>query len=184
MIRRLITAVAVTASACTVLAGCGSDDKPADSPAVAWSEAVCKSIDAGSAKLTQIPSIDPTNPAAAKDSLLGYLGSVSGALDTLSKDIKAAGAPPVKDGQTTLDKAMATLTTTKAALDGARTKLQAAVITDPASYQVAMGELSTIMGSVANIEGPAKDFKDQPELKEAFGKAPTCLKINGGQSPS
>jgi hypothetical protein len=185
MIRRFVAAVAVTASACTALAGCGSDkDDARNDPAIAWSDSVCKTIEAGAAKLSQMPAVDPSNPQAAKDSLVVYLGHLSEALVGVSDGFKTAGSPPVKDGQATLDKAMTTLTTTKSTIDTAKTKLQAAAVTDQATFQAAISDISGVMKTLTNAEGPAKDLKENPELAAAFKAAPTCQKVEGAQAPA
>jgi hypothetical protein len=90
----------------------------------------------------------------------------------------------VTDGQATLDKAMATLTTTRSTVDTAKSKLQAAPVTDSATFQAAISEISKVMSSMTDNEGPAKDLKSNPELAVAFGNAATCQKVEGSTAPS
>ncbi|HVK21714.1 MAG TPA: hypothetical protein VM677_10185 [Actinokineospora sp.] len=185
MIRRVIAAAMLAVCTCATVAACGSDKGPtANGPAIAWSDQVCKTIDAGAAKLSQLPAVDPSNPQAAKDSLVVYLGSLSDALGNVTDGLKTAGAPPVTDGQATLDKAMATLTTTRSTVDTAKSKLQAAPVTDSATFQAAISEISKVMSSMTDNEGPAKDLKSNPELAVAFGNAATCQKVEGSTAPS
>ncbi|CRK57216.1 hypothetical protein [Alloactinosynnema sp. L-07] len=180
MIRRVIAAATLAMCTCATAAACGSDKGPqANAPAIAWSEQVCKAIDAGAAKLSQLPAVDPSNPQAAKDSLVVYLGSLSDALGGVSEGLKTAGTPPVTDGQAALDKAMTTVTTTRSTVDTAKTKLQAAPVTDTVTFQAAISDISKVMSQLTDNEGPAKDLKSNPELATAFASAATCQRVEG-----
>ena len=177
-IRLLTVALAVGVTAC------GAAPAPApgnaeNGPAITWSDHVCEVVRAGGVRLAQLPAVDPSAPAKAKDSLVTYLGSLSAALGDLANGITREGAPPVRDGQATLDRAMATLTSNRTSVDEAKEKLAAAPVTDQATFDAAVRDASTAFANLGAAEGPTKDLKDNPELAQAFGKAPNCRNLDG-----
>src|SRR5262245_26007837 len=100
MLRRLVsvTALALTLAAC-------SDSKSSEAvEAQAWAERVCKSIESQAALLAQAPDIDASDPAKAKENLLGYLGNLAKGLDTLIHGVQDAGTPKVADGSQVVSK--------------------------------------------------------------------------------
>ncbi len=160
-------------------AGCGSNSTPDSAAAVSWADRVCASIQHGAADLSHPPAIDENaDPQAAKNGLVDYLGKLSRALDTVAIGIRNAGPAPVANGQATVDKAMSTITETKTAVDSARIKLQQLAVTNPASFQQAIADAGTIMQRVSNAEGPQKDLKANPDLSQAWAKAPSCKQLD------
>ncbi|GHF52812.1 hypothetical protein FHX82_004215 [Amycolatopsis bartoniae] len=164
------------------LTACGTASAPTSTengPAITWSDHVCEVVRAGGVRLAQLPAVDPSAPAKAKDSLVTYLGSLSAALTDLANGITREGVPPVRDGQATLDRAMATLTSNRTSVDRAKEKLAAAPVTDQATFDAAVQNASTAFANLGTAEGPTKDLKDNPELAQAFGKAPNCRNLDG-----
>ncbi|MEC3978412.1 hypothetical protein [Amycolatopsis sp. H20-H5] len=183
-IRRLATTVAFASALGLALTGCGSkgaaDDGPhADPAAIAWVDKVCTGVQAGSAKLANPPAFDQADPQKARDAMVGFLTSISSALDDMAGGIKGAGLPPVPNGQVTVDKATGTLTETKAKVDATRTRMQAAKISDKEGLQQVIAEANTSMGQLSDPEGPIKDLKANPELNLAFAESPTCKRVYG-----
>jgi hypothetical protein len=188
MNRRPVAAALLTLALAATVTACGSDSgtsvsdqQPTNDKAVAWVEQVCKTVEAGGQKLSTLPKIDPTNPQAAKDGLVGYLGSLVDALDGVAKGIRAAGVPPVADGQQTVDNALGTIAKVQGALDGARTKLTQATTADPVSFQKAMADATAGIGQL-DPAGPTKDLKANVALRDAFSAAPTCKRIDAASS--
>lgn len=179
MIRRVVTGLVLGSALALSSAACGSSNSanPGPDPAVTWSEQVCKTVQAGGDKLSKVPQVDPSSPQKAKDSLLSYLGVLSDALQSVADGIKAAGAPPVADGQATVDKVIANIADAKQSVESARTKLQQAQVTDTASFQQTLGEIGAGMQKFQGAVGPTKDLRANGALNEAFGKAPTCQKL-------
>jgi hypothetical protein len=174
--------LAAFACALAVVAGCSSNsgNNGVNGQAIAWAEQVCQTVQAGGQRLSQLPQVDPNNPLQARDSLVGYLGVLQEALDSVANGITSAGAPPVANGQSAVTAAMNTLTKTRTAIGDARTKVQQAP-GDPAGFQQVLTEVGQGMGSLGNTEGPTKDLRANPELNEAFTKAPTCQKLDTAQ---
>jgi hypothetical protein len=177
------TCLLAAALAVLVMTGCSaqpSSSAPAENgPAITWSDHVCEVVRAGGVKLSQLPAVDPSVPAKAKESLVTYLGSLSDALSELADGITKEGVPPVRDGQATFDRAMTTLTAGKSSVEEAKTKLAAASVTDQATFESAVRDASTAFTQLGSTEGPTKDLKDNPELAQAFGKAPNCRNLEG-----
>ncbi|WAL69429.1 hypothetical protein ORV05_17190 [Amycolatopsis cynarae] len=149
-----------------------------NSAAVTWSDHVCEVVRAGGVKLSQLPAVDPSAPARAKDSLVTYLGSLSEALTELAGGIQREGVPPVHDGQATLERAMSTLDASKSSVETAKAKLAAAAVTDQATFEQAVREASTAFQRLGTTDGPTKDLKDNPELAQAFTQAPNCRNLD------
>ncbi|HEU5470511.1 MAG TPA: hypothetical protein VFV67_07645 [Actinophytocola sp.] len=178
MSRRVLPFVVSVLLTGLVAVGCGTDEDP-DAPAVAWAEQVCASVERGAATLASPPATDPNDPQGAKVVLADYLGRVSQALDTVAGGIREAGAPPVDDGQRAVDDALRTITELRAALDSAKNRVARLETTDPAGFQQALTEVGNGLAEVGGVEGPTKDLKANPALNTAFGKAPTCQKVDG-----
>ena len=160
-----------------ILTACGSNSSGGEvsGQAIAWAEQVCQTVQTGGQRLSQLPQVDPNNPAQARDSLVGYLGVLIEALDSVASGLTSAGAPPVDNGQSAVKAAMDTLTKTRTAIGDARTKLQQA---DPASFQQVLTEVGEGMGKLGTAEGPTKDLRANPQLNEAFTQAPTCQRLD------
>ncbi|RZS32628.1 hypothetical protein EV193_1114 [Herbihabitans rhizosphaerae] len=179
MMSRLFAVVTAAAAVLVAATGCGSSSATeTNEKAVAWSEQVCKTIEAGGLKLSQLPKVDPANPSSQKDGALGYLGTLVESLDGVANGIRAAGVPPVTDGQSTMDKALGTVDKAKASIEGARASIGKAPANDPLALQKAMAEAGGAL-QVASAEGPAKDLKANPELSKAFAESATCRKVGG-----
>jgi hypothetical protein len=178
MIRRLValTALAVALTACSNSSD--SSKAPTGGDPVAWAEKVCKSVESQLATMAQSPNIDPNDPKQAKESLLAYLGNFAAALDRIAGGIKDAGSPPVADGSQVVDKVTKAMQDAKKSVDDARDNLQKASVSDPASFQQAYTKVGEDMSKVSNMEDPTKDLKANKELNDAFGKAPTCKKLD------
>ena len=180
MIRRIatLTALAVALTACS-----GSKGSDGVDP-VAWADKVCKSIDGQAAILGQAPSVDPSDPARAKESLLTYLGNLSTGLDKLGGGVREAGTPKVNDGSQVVDRVARTLREAKKGVDDARSNLARATVTDAASFQAARDQVGQDLAKLSDIEDPTKDLKSNAELNDAFNKAPTCVQLDQGNSSS
>jgi hypothetical protein len=188
MIRRLaVPAVAIS----LVLAGCGSkSDSGSGSGSgsgsttgdpVAWAEKVCKSVEADVTLFTTPPNIDPSDPAKQKDGIVAYLGNLSTALDHFISGVKAAGPPPVADGQQAMTKMTDAFTAAKKTIDDAKSNIEKANTTDPAAFQEAFKKVGD---DLSGLEDPTKDLKSSQALNDAFDKAPTCKKMDSSTSGS
>jgi hypothetical protein len=193
MIRRLATSGALIGAVALALAGCGSSgsNSPSgttanvlDDPAVAWAEQVCKVVSSQAATLSQPPNIDPTNPAKTKDGYVEFLSRLSKAVGVFADGIKNAGTPPVANGQTAADTAVATLVDGKKSIDAAISKAKATPVTDPASLAKLQTALDADLAKSGDAKNPVNDLKANPALEAAFAKAPTCQKLDASTSGS
>ncbi|MFE0021208.1 hypothetical protein [Amycolatopsis sp. NPDC059021] len=181
---RIAFAPASAVALAVLLTACGAS-KPADAghhadpAALAWADKVCTGVAAGSAKLSQPPAMDPGDPQRSKDAMVGFLTSLTAALDDMAGGIRAAGVPPVPDGQSAVDKATTTLGDTKSKVADTKAKMQDAKVTDQTSLQKAIGEADGTMSKLSEPEGPIKDLKANPELNLAFAESPTCKRVYG-----
>ncbi|WIX84994.1 hypothetical protein [Amycolatopsis sp. DG1A-15b] len=183
--KRMHSAVLVmSASALLSCAACASDTPPdpgrhADPAALAWVDKVCTGVAAGSAKLSQPPSVDDADPVKTRDAMVDFLGRLGSALDDMAGGLRGAGVPPVPDGQSAVDKATGTLTETKTKLAETKTRMEQAQVTDQPSLRKVISEADSTMGQLADPEGPIKDLKANPELNLAFSESATCKRVYG-----
>ncbi|ANN18371.1 hypothetical protein SD37_23870 [Amycolatopsis orientalis] len=178
--------VSVTA-AVTLLSACGSDEpadagRHADPAALAWVDKVCSGVATASAKLSQPPAFAPADPQKTKTAMVGFLNSLSAALDDMAGGIRNAGVPPVPEGQSAVDKATTTLGETKSKVTDTLTKMQGAPVTDQASLQKVVADADTTMSGLSEPEGPIKHLRANAELDLAFTESPTCRQVYGGNA--
>lgn len=174
MMRRLRHAVVITV-AIGLLGSCSSGEEPSQHErAIAWADQVCGSIRAGGEALSSLPTIDPAKPAKSKRNVLGYLDTVSTALDDMANDLHDAGTPPVKGGMATYGSAMETIKDLSAAVDDATTRLRAAEVHDRASLTKALTGVGTVFTKVGNSAGPAGDLSANPALRQLFADTDGC----------
>ncbi|MBB4688717.1 hypothetical protein [Amycolatopsis jiangsuensis] len=153
----------------------------ADQAALHWADQVCTGVAAGSAKLGAPPALNGSAPAPAKDAMVGFLDRLGSALEGMDHSIREAGAPPVPDGQSTVDKALGTLRDTRGKLAQARTQLAQAKVTDQAGLRQAVSQADRTMSGLSDPDGPIKDLKTSPELRLAFEESPVCRQAYGGK---
>lgn len=180
------------------LAGCGSDTPgsgtgaggsgtassgAANADAVGWADKVCQSVESEVGKLNEPPQIDTSSPEAARDGMTSYLTDFGTALDRLIGGIKAAGTPPVSDGQRVVDETTQALERAQETIQNARTKLDQVPINDPQAAQQAFTEVAQDMQQLGELDA-TQGIEAHPELKDAFEKAPTCQKLDGQPSSS
>jgi hypothetical protein len=174
------------------LGGCGADDSgpgtgaggtstsgsgAASGDAVAWADKVCQSVESEIGTLSAGPQIDTSSPEAARDDLTSYLNDFGTALDRLIGGIESAGAPPVANGQQVVDETTAGLEQAKEAIQAARTKLDQVPINDPQAARQAFTEVAQDMQNLGQLDA-TESMENNPELKDAFDKAPTCQKLD------
>lgn len=184
--RIAIAAVSTTAAA-VLLSACGSDEpadagRHADPAALAWVDKVCSGVATGSAKLAKPPAFDPADPQGTKTAMVGFLNSLSAALDDMAGGIRNAGVPPVPDGQSAVDKATTTLGETKSKVSATLTRMQDAKVTDQASLQKVVADADSTMSGLSEPEGPIKHLRANPELELAFAESTTCRQVYGGSA--
>jgi hypothetical protein len=183
--KRMHSAVLLmSAAALLSCAACASDAPPdpgrhADPAALAWVDKVCTGVAAGSAKLSQPPSVDDADPVKTRDAMVEFLGRLGSALDDMAGGLHGAGVPPVPDGQSVVDKATGNLTETKTKLAETKTRMEQAQVTDQPSLRKVISDADSTMGQLADPEGPIKDLKANPELNLAFSESATCKRVYG-----
>lgn len=185
---RMHSAVLATSAAVLISCAACSSAAPADSgrhadpAALAWVDKVCTSVAAGSAKLSQPPAADSSAPGKTRDAMVAFLDRLNSALGDMAGGIRAAGVPPVPDGQAAVDKAAANLTETTSKIAATKAKMQQAKVDDQAGLRQAIADADATMGQLTDPEGPIKDLKANPELNLAFTESPTCQRVYGTNS--
>jgi hypothetical protein len=186
MTRRILTGAFAALVTVVTLAGCSSSaedpgaEEQVNVAAVSWADRVCQAVDAGGDTLSELPALDPEQPAGTRDGLVAYLESMSAALTDVADTISGAGIPPVAGGDAAVEKAMETISAEKSALESAKTTLTKAEITDEASFQQAIGQVRTAFDELSSADGPLVDLKKNPELNEAIGQAAACQGLAAG----
>jgi hypothetical protein len=152
------------------------------SDAVAWADEVCSGIADDIAALTTQPDIDPSNPQAAKDGLVTYLGQLETSLDGMASAVEDAGTPPVDGGEEAATSFLDQIGTAKEAVTSAKTKMEAAPVDDPAAFQTAATGAMQDLQALSEMEDPTSSFSDNPELKAAYDEAESCKALESGSS--
>ncbi|MGW4400963.1 hypothetical protein ACWEHA_37190 [Amycolatopsis nivea] len=174
-------AVLISCAACSSAAPADTG-RHADPAALAWVDKVCTSVAAGSAKLSQPPAADSAAPGKTRDAMVAFLDRLGSALGDMASGLRAAGVPPVPDGQSAVDKAAANLSETTNKIAATKAKMEQAKVDDQASLHQAVAAADATMGQLTDPEGPIKDLKANPELNLAFAESPTCKRVYGTSS--
>lgn len=143
---------------------------------VAWADSVCTSLQDDIEAITTQPEIDQSNPQAAKDSLVEFLGKIETSLDGMASAVQDAGAPPVDNGEAAVDQFVDQVGTAKEAVTGAKTKVEGASVEDPAAFQTAVMSAVEDLQKLSDLD-PTGDFSENPELDKAFKEAAACKEI-------
>jgi hypothetical protein len=187
MVTRAVAAAAVIGIAVT---GCGSGDSdeaapdgkatsdaPVSPEVLSWSEEFCGHVTASGAAL-EVPESAEENPETARQNLLDFLGSLSEQLTTLGGHLRTTGAPPVDGGSDLLENAMTSLTGAGTGITAAQESLEQAEINDdPEAFADAMAQATEELQGTEAYEGPAADFRENPELDEAFNALTACQEV-------
>ncbi|MGQ0837192.1 hypothetical protein [Actinokineospora sp.] len=197
MVRRLAVVVAVLSLG---LVGCsGSNDSGGSrtsgttttttaaaggGDAVAWAEQVCAVVAPESAALSAGPDIDPSDPAKAKTNMVAYLDTLVSALDRMIGGVRAAGAPPVPDGQAAADTAIKALDGARTTVGTAKTNFEKADASTVAGLQTGLLQVSQDLGKLGDLDDPTKGLRGNQELNRAFEQAPSCKKLSGSTPTS
>jgi hypothetical protein len=188
--RRLITGL-VALSLALVATGCGNSDgdggnsgSSADggnSDAVAWADKVCSGIKDDIAAVSNTPEISQTDPQAAKDGLVDYLGTLETSLDGMASAVEDAGTPPVDNGAAAVQGFLDQIASAKESVGSAKTKVEAAPVDDPAAFQTAVAGATSDLAALGDLD-PTSSFSDNKELEEAYNKAESCKEIEASAS--
>ncbi|MBB5891095.1 hypothetical protein [Kutzneria kofuensis] len=134
-----------------------------DAPAIAWAAKVCGAT----------PQITLAPRQTAPD-LRAFLDTLSAALTREATAIRAAGPPPVPDGQPAVDKALGTIDAAQKSLHQAGSRLAEVPPGDDAALQQAVADVNAGMGGLADAGDPKATLRQNSDLDRAFDKAEGC----------
>jgi hypothetical protein len=149
--------------------------------AVAWADEVCSGIKDEVAALTTTPELDQSNPQAATDGLVTYLGSLEGSLDGMASAVEGAGTPPVDGGEEAVKSFLDQIGTAKESVTSAKSKIEAAPVDDPAAFQSAAAAAVQDLQALSSMD-PTSAFSDNDELNAAYNDAASCQELESGSS--
>ncbi|HEX6353391.1 hypothetical protein [Actinophytocola sp.] len=152
-----------------------------DSEAVAWADEVCSGIKDEVSALTTTPELDQSNPQAAKDGLVTYLGTLETSLDGMASAVEGAGTPPVDGGDEAVKSFIDQIGTAKESVTSAKSKIEAAPVDDPAAFQAAAAAAVQDLQALSSMD-PTSAFSDNEELNAAYNDAPACQELESGSS--
>lgn len=158
--------------------GSGGDGGTGDGggDAVAWADSVCTSIKDDVEAIGTRPEIDQSNPQAAKDSLVAYLGTLETSLDGVASAFADAGDPPVADGAEAVQGFVDQVDSAKEATTSAKTKIEGASVSDTAGFQTAVASALEDLQKVAEID-TTESFSSNDALKQAYDQAAACKEL-------
>jgi hypothetical protein len=161
-----------------------SSESAGGGDAEAWADKVCSAMKDDVGALTAQPDLDLSNPQAAKDGLIAFLGTLSTSLDGMSNAVKEAGTPPVENGEEAVKGFVDQIGTAKDAVTSAKSKVEAAPVNDPTAFQTAITEATQDLSALEDMEDPTASFENNPELKAAYNNAASCKELKGQLSPT
>jgi hypothetical protein len=149
---------------------------------VTWEHTVKSEYSKLTGTIKKLKQSGNVKPAAAKAELVTFLGHIVSSTNTLVHDLKAVGAPSVKNGDK-LQKALLTgLTQVQKAFVDAR----AAAKTLPTGSKQQFGKAAQKLGaqvtaSAGKANGALSSLSkyDSKELEAAFKATPACSKLSG-----
>jgi hypothetical protein len=171
-----VTTVFAAALCALAVAGCG-DDGAGGGDAAAWAESVCSSIKNDIKAIAEQPEVDQSNPQAAKDALVTYLGTLGTSLDGMASAVEDAGPPPVEGGEEAVRSFVDEVGKAKESVTSARTKLETAPVTDLASFQTAVVPAMEDLQSLADMD-PTGSFADNEELNKVLQETAACKEVD------
>ncbi|CAM5588565.1 hypothetical protein SALBM135S_01199 [Streptomyces alboniger] len=167
--------------AAAALSGCGS--RVDDGPKVDWASDVCGSVRDVGSKLT-VPTADRKDPRKYRAEVVTFLDALGRQLGALDQKMGKDGAPPVEGGDAAYKKALKNLRLARGSLAGTTAELKKAEVTDKKSLKAALKKAGEGMDRAGSYQGPAHDLRADPELRQAFDKAPTCADLPGAGKPT
>jgi hypothetical protein len=150
--------------------------------AVAWADEVCSSIKDDVTALSAQPDIDLSNPQAAKDGLITYLGTLETSLDGMTSAVQDAGTPPVEGGDEAVKGFVDQISTAKDAVTSAKSKIEAAPVDDPAAFQAAATSATEDLQALSDMGDPTASFSENKELAAAYNEAKSCKELEAAAS--
>lgn len=160
-----------------------TEDDGGSGDAVAWADEVCSELQDDLSALTTQPEIDQSNPQAAKDSLVTYLGTLETSLDGMASAVEDAGTPPVDGGEEAVEGFVSQIGTAKEAVTSAKTKVEGASVNDPAGFQKAVTSAVEDLQSLSELD-PTNSFSENQELNKAYEDAESCQELEAGTTPT
>ncbi|CAM5368430.1 hypothetical protein SALBM135S_08536 [Streptomyces alboniger] len=166
--------------AAAALSGCGS--RVDDGPKVDWASDACGSVRDVGSKLT-VPTADRKDPRkyhAEVVTFLDALGRQLGALDqkmgrTARRPSRAVTPPTRRRSRTSAS---------PAAASPAPPPSSRRPRSPTRSPEAALKKAGEGMDRAGSYQGPAHDLRADPELRQAFDKAPTCADLPGAGKPT
>jgi hypothetical protein len=128
---------------------------------------MCQALGLAFLQVGTPPDLDFTHPAATRQALSTYLGNAAKATQQAIDLLSSIGAPPVSDGERTMDQIRTRLTQLHGNLEEMATRLDAANANDGA----AIGQAFSAMGNVVSLFGT---LTSDPQLRAAIDQAPEC----------
>ncbi|MEV0262852.1 small secreted protein [Streptomyces sp. NPDC050617] len=187
MNKKLVAALSGGAALVLMLTGCGGDD--GDKKLDDWAKKVCgnmqpqvkKVLDANSAIASlhgeeNSKKVQQTDSAAFQDNADAY--------KSLATSIDSAGAPPVKDGETTQKNAVKALNDLSGAYEGLKKQIDGLNTSDKQKFS---DGLNGIVSGLNKLNGKSEDALKKlqaGDVGKAMTKQPGCRRTSTSVSPS
>ncbi|WAL99668.1 hypothetical protein [Streptomyces sp. Je 1-369] len=172
-------------AAAVALSGCSS--RADDAPQVDWASDVCDSVQDVGSELT-LPASNGKDGKDREDAkkyhseVVTFMDALGRRLGALDKKMRHEGAPPVDGGDAAYEKALGNLRSARSSLADTTARLKKADVTDEKSLEAALKQAGEGLRKASAYQGPAHDFRADPELGKAFDKAPECANLPGAGS--
>lgn len=170
---RRFTGTLVSTLVLVLATGCGGGG----SEAVAWTDEVCGALAGFTAAVTDQPTIDQRDPAAAVQGLGDYLGDTAAALQASISALDAAGPSPVDGGDEYVSRLKTALGQIRTGFVTARSQLTGVDTSSIASVTAALPAAVAPLQELTNLADPTEGLRANDALRAAADQAPNCQRL-------
>ncbi|GEL18255.1 hypothetical protein [Pseudonocardia asaccharolytica] len=170
--------LALAACAAFLAAGCSTltGGSPQADP-VAWVDSVCGATLPFNDAATATPNLQFSDPAAAVQSLSGYLESTGTAVQGTLDSLDAVGPSPIEGGDAAVEQLQSLLTGVKQAFDTTRTTLGSVDTSSPETLTATLPAALAPMEDLRRLVEGTAALEVSPEFRAAAEQASNCRKM-------
>ncbi|MEV4441433.1 small secreted protein [Streptomyces sp. NPDC049577] len=188
MNKKLVAALSGGAALVLALTGCGGDNggnKKLDD----WAKKVCdqmqpqvKKIQDANSAIAGMQNEEDSKKIQQTDS--AAFQANADAYKTLAQSVQNAGAPPVKDGETSQQNAVKALNDLSAAYTGLKARIDGLDTGDKGKFAEGLKSIATDIGKLGSRSDDALKKLQSGDVGKAMAKQPGCQKTGVTSTPT
>ncbi|ARZ68756.1 small secreted protein [Streptomyces sp. HU2014] len=188
MNKKLVAALSGGAALVLALTGCGGDDE-GNKKLDDWSKKVCdqmqpqvKKIQDANHSIAGVQTEEDSKKVQQTDS--AAFQANADAYKALATSVDNAGAPPVKDGETSQKNAVKALNDLSGAYIGLKKRIDGLDTGDKAKFGEGLKAIGGDIGKLSGQSDEALKKLQSGDVGKAMAKQPGCQKISASATPS